>query len=158
MVPDLINMLGAPWKVLPPGIHPSTLLEIEAVFAINPPRRDLFLGLVEGAASLRWSGCVELFLDGSFVTAKPIPGDYDACWNPAGVDPTKLDPVFFDFNNHRQAQKAKFKGEYFPSTFPNKPSQPFIEFFQIERFTGGRKGIVSIDLTKEPTLARRASL
>jgi hypothetical protein len=155
MIPGFVALAGAPWKVLPPGIHPATLAEVEVAFAINPPRRDLFVGLVDGAASLKWSGCVELYLDGSFVTAKPIPADYDACWNPVGVDPTKLDSVFRDFTNLRQAQKAKFKGEYFPSTLLNKPNQPFIDFFQIERFSGGRKGIVSIDLTREPTLTRR---
>jgi hypothetical protein len=157
MIPSLIALAGAPWKVLPPGIHPATLSEVEATFAINQPRRDLFAGFKVGAASLFSAGCLTLFLDGSYVTAKPIPGDYDACWHPAGVDPAKLDPVFRDFSNLRQAQKAKFGGEYFPSTMGNTPSQPFLDFFQNERFTGGRKGIVSIDLNTDPTLTRRTT-
>jgi hypothetical protein len=157
MIPALVPMPGAPWRVLPPGIHAATLSEVEATFAINQPRRDLFVGFIDGAASLLSAGCGTVYLDGSYVTAKPIPSDYDACWHPSGVDPTKLDPVFFDFTNQRQAQKAKFKGEYFPSTMPNTPTQPFIEFFQNERFTGGRKGIVSIILKNDPMLMRRTT-
>ena len=156
MIPDLEALAGAPWKVLPPGIHPATLSQVETAFAINEPRRELFAGFISGVKSLISAGCGAVFLDGSYVTAKPIPGDYDACWNPAGVDPAKLDPVFKDFSNQRQAQKAKFRGEYFPSTMFNIPAQPFLDFFQIERFTGGRKGIVSIDLNNDPLLMRSA--
>jgi uncharacterized protein DUF6932 len=127
-------------------------------FAINRRRRDLFAGLMAAAASLLGAGCGRIYLDGSYVTAKPIPGDYDACWDPTGVDPAKLDPVFGDFSNSRQPQKNKFKGEFFPSDMPNRPSQPFVEFFQVERFTGKRKGILSILLSHDPTLTRRASI
>jgi hypothetical protein len=155
MIPDLVSITGAPWKVLPPGIHPAILSEVEATFAINQPRCDLFAGFLAGVTSLWSSGCVTVYLDGSYVTGKPIPGDYDACWDPVGVDPAKLDAVFFDFSNYRQTQKAKFKGEYFPSTLPNSPGQPFVEFFQNDRFTGSRKGIVSINLKSDPALARR---
>jgi hypothetical protein len=54
------------------------------------------------------------FLDGSFVTAKPLPVDYDACWDPAGINPAKLDPVFSDFSNKRQAQKDEVQGGILP--------------------------------------------
>jgi hypothetical protein len=155
MIPMLVSLPGAPWRVLPPGIHAATLADVEATFATNMPRRALFEGLLEGARTLHGAGCSDIYLDGSYVTAKPVPGDYDACWNPAGVDPKKLDPVFFDFLNNRQAQKAKFRGEFFPSTFSNAPGQPFLDFFQIERFSGGLKGILSIPLINDPTLARR---
>ena len=118
-------------------------------------RRAQFNGLMVAAASLLSAGCVRIYLDGSYVTSKPMPGDYDACWDPAGVDPAKLDPVFKDLSNHRAAQKAKFKGEFFPSSLLNRPRQPFVDFFQVDRFTGRNKGILSIPLSNDPTLARR---
>ncbi|MCY4459033.1 MAG: hypothetical protein OXC26_01320 [Albidovulum sp.] len=94
------------------------------------------------------SGCRSLYLDGSFVSDKPKPNDYDACWNPHGVDRRKLDPAFFDLRNRRAAQKEKFFGEFFPSTtMADAQERNFVDFFQLEKFTGKPKGIVLIDLT-----------
>ena len=45
---------------------------------------------------------------------KPFPGDYDACWDPDGIDLAKLDPVFDDFDNGGQAKKTSFGGEFVP--------------------------------------------
>jgi hypothetical protein len=156
MIPTLITIAGSPWRVLPPGLHPASLDDVDACFAINHWRRVLFDGLVLASERLRHAGCPTIFLDGSYVSAKPIPGDYDACWDPVGIDPLKLDPVFIDFSNGRAAQKAAFKGEFFPSTIINLGSgQAFVEFFQVDRFTGNRKGILSISLVNDPVLLRR---
>jgi hypothetical protein len=35
---------------------------------------------------LRDAGCKRVYLNGSFVTSKDEPGDFDACWDPTGVD------------------------------------------------------------------------
>lgn len=155
MIPSLVALAGAPWRVLPPGIHCSTFLEVEGAFAFNYPRREFYAGLLKAGARLHFAGCGSIYLDGSYVTSKPIPGDYDACWDPVGVDPAKLDPVFKDFSNKRAAQKKEFGGEFFPATAPNAPNQSFVEFFQVERYTGLGKGILLINLTKDPTLLRR---
>jgi hypothetical protein len=155
MIPQLVQLPGSPWDVLPAGIHSATFSEVELAFAVNAVRRVLFDGLVTAALSLHGVGCVRIFLDGSYVTGKPIPGDYDACWDPVGVDLKNLDPVFRDFSNKRQAQKTKFKGEFFPSTMRNTPTQPFVDFFQVDRFTGLSKGILVIALANDPDLLRR---
>jgi hypothetical protein len=152
MIPALVALSGAPWMVLPVGIHPATLDEVEIAFAVNQTRRMLFNGLVSAAISLRNAGCGLIYLNGSYVTAKPVPGDYDALWDPAGIDIAKLDPVFLNFDDNRLAQKTKFKGEFFPANAVNFPSQPFVEFFQVDRFTGGRKGILSVALSTDPVL------
>jgi hypothetical protein len=156
MIPAFVPMKGAPWDVLPPGVHSATLAEIAATFATNAKRRPLYEGLVLAATALRAAGCGKLYLDGSYVTAKPVPGDYDGCWDPAGMDRAKLDPVFLDFSNKRQAMKDKFGGEFFPSSALNGPTQTFLDFFQIEKFTGQPKGILLIVLTADPTLLGRA--
>jgi hypothetical protein len=96
-------------------------------------------------------------LDGSYVTGKPRPGDFDACWDPSGVEGRKLDPVFLEFGNRRAAQKAAFKGEFFPSSMMCADvGQAFIEFFQLDRSSGNRKGIISISLLTDPVLLRKA--
>ena len=81
MIPDLIPIKGSPWPVLPPGQHAADLDEVEARYATNRRRRELYEGLVIGALQLRAAGCPMIYLDGSFVTGKPKPGDFDACWN-----------------------------------------------------------------------------
>jgi hypothetical protein len=156
MLPALVAIDGSPWDVLPPGIHAATLAEIERTFTYNPRRRALFSGLVDAALHLSLVGCRRVLLDGSYVSAKPIPGDYDACWDPEGVDFAKLDPVFDDFDNGRATQKARFGGEFFPSTvIEANSSAAFAEFFQIDRFTGRKKGILAVALATDETVARR---
>ena len=156
MIPPFVTIIGAPWDVLPPGIHSATLTEVAAVYTYNPRRRALYAGLVEAAVHLRQVGCRTVLLDGSYVSAKPIPGDYDACWEPTGVDFGKLDPVFDDFTNGRAAQKIRFGGEFFPSTLIEADSgATFADFFQTEWFTGKKKGILSISLTVDDVVTRR---
>jgi hypothetical protein len=156
MIPALVTLAGSPWMVLPPGIHKAGLGDVETAFATTPWRRDLFSGLVKAAERLQWAGCPTIYLDGSHVTGKPRPDDFDACWDPTGVDDKKLDPVFLDFKNRRSAQKAAFKGEFFPSSMMCKDvGQAFVDFFQLDRFSGKRKGIFSISLSADPILSRR---
>ena len=96
---------------------------------------------------LKEAGCKAVFLDGSFVTSKEMPGDFDACWAIQDVDVNKLDPVFFDFTNLRAAQKARFQGEFFPADIPEGFSgSTFLEFFQVDRDSGESKGIIALDM------------
>jgi hypothetical protein len=141
---------------LPPGVHEAGLIEVEAAFATTPWRRVLYAGLLKALEQLRSAGCLTIYLDGSYVTGKPRPGDFDACWDPNGVDGKKLDPVFLDFKNGRAAQKATFRGEFFPSSMMCADvGKAFIDFFQLDRFTGKRKGIISISLSTDPVLSRK---
>jgi hypothetical protein len=149
MLPALVDISGAPWKVLPQGVHQATLSEVENFFSTNHQRRELCNGLMEAAKALSKANVQYLYLDGSFVTGKPIPGDYDACWDPTTVDITLLDPVFLDFSKMRANQKAKYKGEFFPFNLDAGNGKVFLDFFQEERHTGKQKGIIKIDLSKE---------
>lgn len=64
-----------------------------------------------------------MYLDGSFVTSKPAPGDIrDACWVIEGVDPERPDPIFLNFADGRAAQKARFGCELFPAEVPEGPT------------------------------------
>jgi hypothetical protein len=129
-------------------VHDATLNEIEGRFAVSDRRRLLFSGFAEGVMALRRAGCRTILLDGSFVTEKPFPGDFDACWCSAGVDDTKLDPVFLDFSDGRKKQKERFGGEFFPATVPADATHFFYDFFQIDKYTGNAKGIVRVQFPK----------
>ena len=153
MIPDFIVLKGALWKVLPPGVHVAGMQAIKQCFAYNPLRVQLYDGLLQACVNLVAAGCSSLYLDGSFVTEKPEPGDFDACWDPVGVDRRHLDPVFRDFSNLRSKQKLKFGGEFFASTTrADSHGRTFIDFFQVEKFTGQLKGIIKIDLIDDPMI------
>ena len=150
MIPELILVDSTPWKLLPSGIHLATLSEVAEVYGMNPVRRRQFAGLVRACEALASAGCRTLFLDGSYVTGKLRPGDYDACWDPTGVSIDRLDPTFLNFDNKREAQKVKYEGEFFPFMHDSGTGQTFLEFFKTDRFSGESKGIIAIDLSCEP--------
>lgn len=136
---------------LPEGIHEATWDEIVERYAKNERRRELLDGLREALGNLRGAGCRRAYVDGSFVTAKEEPGDFDACWEAAGVAPDLLDPVLLSFGNKRAAQKARFGGELFPAdAFADPHGTRFVDYFQLDKTTGERKGIVAVDLEGSP--------
>ena len=145
MIPASIDA-GAPWRVLPPGIHEASLDEVESVFGSDAHRRHLCDGLRRGCQALHLAGCQCVYLDGSYVTEKPKPNDFDACWDPTGVDLTRLDPVLMDFSHGRRNQKAKYAGEFFPSVALADGTRTLLEFFQVEKITGLEKGVIRIRL------------
>ena len=105
------------------------------------------VGFRAAAGNLKRAGCRTVYLDGSFVTSKDIPNDYDACWEEDGVDPALLDPVLLTFDPGRATQKAQYAGELFPaSVIADAGGLSFLEFFQTDKDTGNPKGIISIDL------------
>lgn len=107
-------------------------------------------GFRRGCAALRSAGCRLVYLDGSFVTAKEQPGDFDACWDITGVDEAAVDLVFWDFSFGRAAQKRRFFGEFFPAQLPEGATgRAFVEFFQVNKETGAAKGILAIRLARE---------
>ena len=133
--------------LLPAGIHWSDWDEFSDRFGRTPWRRRLTAGLRAALANLASAGCSVVYINGSFVTSKDVPNDYDACWEEAGVDPTFLDPVLLTFDPGRVTQKAKYMGELFPaSSIADADGFSFREFFQTDKNTGRPKGIVAIDL------------
>jgi hypothetical protein len=136
---------------LPPGIHDASWDEIVPRYATNTRRRELLDGLLDALRSLKHAGCRTVYLDGSFVTAKELPGDFDACWEIASVDAGRLDRELLDFSNRRAAQKARYGGELFPAETAAEPAgTTFLDYFQRDRDTDKPKGIIAIDLGAHP--------
>lgn len=136
---------------LPPGVHFCLWEEFITQFGTTQYRLNLIAGLKIAMEQLQTAGCLTIYVDGSFVTNKLIPGDFDACWNTSNVDTKKLisiAPILFKFDSKRAAQKAEYGGEFFPANGEaNGDGTPFLEFFQNDR-DGNRKGIIAIDLLK----------
>ena len=88
-------------------------------------------------------------LDGSFVSQKDLPEDYDAVWGTGGVDAALVDPVLLDFSRSRAAMKSKYLGELFPATAEAARGILYVDFFMTDR-SGVAKGVVEIDLGSLP--------
>jgi hypothetical protein len=130
---------------LPEGVHEASWDEIVQRFGWNQRRRRLLDGLAEAIELLAEAGCRRLWLNGSFVTAKDEPGDFDACWDVESVDLDAIDPVLLDLSPGRAKQKRRFGGELFPNIIESGSGLLFTEFFQND-LDAGRKGIVVIKI------------
>lgn len=128
---------------LPPGIHTATLKDIERRFASTDHRKRLFGGLKRLLQNLKAAGCSTFYLDGSYVTNKVEPGDYDCTWDPTGVT-AALDKDLVQTS--LEERKAKYLGDIFVY-MPEFGGFPYLEYFQKDQ-DDNRKGIIKLDLRK----------
>ena len=146
MIPDFDPVTGN----LPSGEHAATWQDMLDRFGHTPWRRQVLTGMLEALRLLKLGGCVRAYVDGSFVTAKEEPGDFDACWDAEGVDFDLIDERLLTFDRGRATQKAAFLGELFIADARADPQGTlFRDFFQTDR-DGRRKGIVVIHLKDLP--------
>lgn len=135
-----------------PGIHWATWEEFVNRFGTTPRRLRMIEGLKTAMEQLQSAGCQTIYIDGSFVTNKSNPGDFDACWDSDGVDINYLEsiaPTLYNFAHKRAEQKARYRGEIFPSNYPaNSYGTTYLDFFQFDTRTDTHKGIIAIDLVR----------
>ena len=94
MIPPFDADTGA----LPPSDHQAALGEIAARFGFTPRRRWLLKGLRAAVEALWAAGVEQIFLDRSFCTEKPDPGDIDGYWvEPDDGVHDRVDPYWIDF-------------------------------------------------------------
>ncbi len=132
---------------LPQGIHPATWHEIFERYGYTVQRRKLLEGLKEGLQNLKSVGCKIAYLDGSFISKKERPGDFDVCYKD---DDVFFDSLWFEFPTLYEfggdAQKKKYYGEFFPATSYAKGRMNYLNFFQKDKHTDAPKGIIKINL------------
>ncbi len=132
---------------LPEGIHYATFSEFVAKFAYNPKRAWLIDGLKLLMTTLRKANCKLIYIDGSFVTDKELPSDYDLCWSVHNVNYNEIAELL-DFSAiGRKKMETKYRGDIFPAEIPEGLSgKLFLDFFQQDKNTGVPKGIIAIEL------------
>jgi hypothetical protein len=141
----------APGGNLPPGIHWATWEEVVERFGWTERQQLLLAGLRRALNELKAAGCRSAYVDGSFVTIEPEPGDFDVCWETEGIDWDRIDPTLLTFDDLRREQKAKFGGECFPAdAAADLYGTTYLDFFQVDEETEQPKGIVGISLGDEP--------
>jgi len=136
---------------LPPGLHPADWGMLVAALGWNGRRRLLCGGLYRALNNLRNAGCRAVIVDGSFVSAKDHPGDYDAAFDPVGVNGALLDPVLLRHADGRKSMKAKYLGEMFPwgAQACAATGTLYADFFQRDR-SGVGKGVILLNLGQLP--------
>jgi hypothetical protein len=134
--------------VLPDGVFEATWAEFTARFGGTARRKVLLTGLRAALEALRLAGGTLVYVDGSFVSTEPEPGDWDACWEEQGVDFEHLDPILLTFTNARSGQKAMYLGEMFPAhNEADGDGTTFLQYFRRGKDLS-RKGIVAIDVRR----------
>lgn len=81
MIPRIDERTGN----LPPGVYEATWEEIVARYGTTTHCRGLLVGLKRALDNLQAAGCRRVYIDGSFITNKRVPGDIDCCYEGAGV-------------------------------------------------------------------------
>lgn len=134
---------------LPPGIHRATWSEFVERYATTNHRRKLLEGMERLIEHLKSIECTALYVNGSFVTSKERPNDYDACWNVRGVKFELIDPVLLGADDDgKQAMLEKYGGDIRPDQFsPVELDGTYLDFFRIDR-DGNPKGIVELSLVE----------
>ncbi|MEJ0070734.1 MAG: hypothetical protein WDO24_20650 [Pseudomonadota bacterium] len=95
---------------------------------------------------LKQAGCKTLYVDGSFVTDKKVPKDWDGCFDASGVDWLLMDPIVANPSN-QPAIQAKYRANLFRAdSVEASIGLTFRQFFQQDR-QGNPKGIIALDLS-----------
>ena len=131
--------------LLPSGTYTATWIELVERFGVNNHRLKLLEGLRKGLTLLRQYGCREVYIDGSFVTAKPLPNDIDVCYDNTHMNWKKFikeHPEFNDSKNGSRIQKEKYQSEFYAY---NAFEDSILQFFQFNR-DGDPKGLVKLIL------------
>jgi hypothetical protein len=131
---------------LPPGIHKATWVEFQERYGYNPRRVWLLEGLKMLLDELSKVGCKSIYVDGSFVTDKELPGDYDLCWKMDGVFVEDLDPVLLNYTAEGKVRiEGKYRGDIRGAEFSVKETgATYLVFFQHDR-NGIAKGVVELE-------------
>ncbi len=137
---------------LPLGVHFCEWEEVVERFGINQKRLRLIQVLRMAMEELKYSGCQTIYINGSFISSKENPGDFDMCWEESGININYLKtiaPTLYNFGLRRTEQKNKYRGEIFPANYPaNETGILYIDFFQFDTRTNIFKGIIAIDLKR----------
>ena len=135
---------------LPHGRLPyiCTWAEFSERYGYNKQRLHLLKELRAVCNQLRNAGCRWFYVDGSFITNKLAPRDWDACWDPSGVDLDQLDNKFHS-DLFRNQVKHEYSGDLFV-LLPRLPGGNWVAWWQQDRRTGFRKGILKMDLGTLP--------
>lgn len=135
---------------LPPGIWECSVEELERRYATSPERKVIFENLMRTVDELEEGGCQKVYVGGSFVTSKGLPGDFDMCFDDTGMDFSKINRHFEEPRIFGESLRNEYGGDikrYNPKDWKHN----YLHFFQRDgRNNNVAKGIVMLSLGDAP--------
>lgn len=147
MIPDfyIYDNVG----YLPEGLHNAKWLEFKEKFGFSFKRQKILSGILSFGRLIKLAGGKKIYIDGSFVTNKKIPKDWDGCYCMCGLNMSIANKLMQ--NTNREKIKREYLGDVFAEDcIEASCGLPFIDFFQRIRGTDKKKGIIILDLETIP--------
>lgn len=131
--------------LLPSGRHQCTLDEAKDRFAHNDARIIIWENLGIALAEMASAGLTgTLFLDGSYVTDKAIPGDIEVVLDVRGETDVKQGLALLFYHSHHHRLDSTNKVDWYPALPGNND---FVSFFEyIGDKTAAKKKLQAKDL------------
>lgn len=133
--------------LLPPGLYDTSLVEIQTVSGWNQHRQQLFVGLSRLVSIWNRSGFLdEIYVDGSFVTNKPEPGDVDIILvpNPDAMFSQEFVTLIQSHSIDREYTRREFGCEAFV-VGGTANLEGWLQFFGHDRL-GRPRGLLRVEL------------
>ncbi len=134
---------------LEPGMYNMMWEDFKSVFGSSEYRQNLIRGMEMAVNGLKAVGCKVIYIDGSFITKKIYPRDFDLCWDEDGVNYELSKTTYrglFDFGFKMQNMKKRYGEDIVQMTnYANERGTSFLNYFQEDK-QGREKGIVKISL------------
>lgn len=132
---------------LPVGIYKMGWDEFVTKFSFTSIRELQIKGLIKAIPKFKAAGASHLYIDGSFITKKYNPSDYDVLYDITEIDLEILDPILKDASSAgRKTQKVHYRGEFVPLTNQANDYMTYWQFYQVSKSSGNAKGIIVIDI------------
>jgi hypothetical protein len=129
---------------LPEGIHNASWDTLSKSFGGNDQRAKMLQGMLDGLHDLKESGVKDVFLGGSFVTKKGVPGDFDIVFN---VKHGQFDKMLDKLSV--LSSKGEMKNVYGGEFLPNGVKNTMLDILKTTRDERA-VGVVKIDLSSLP--------
>lgn len=122
-----------PDRTLPEGKHKANWSEVNRRYGFNGPRKEQLQGLERAILELKSVGCTRIWLNGSFVTKKAVPGDYDCCYDTEGMDMVAFRLAYPVLSNvyRNEEQKQIVRGEFYAADAVSMLGITVLELFQL---------------------------
>jgi hypothetical protein len=134
---------------MPPGIHRATWEQLRKIFGTNALRKSHIQRLEEICTTLARAGCAAIYLGGSMISAKMQPFDFDACWQPEGVDINLLKEEAPELFQAYGARSMRFGGDIWmcfePVTDGYRRETRALQFLQENRRQRVKVGVLLLD-------------
>jgi hypothetical protein len=141
--------------LLPPGLHPKSLDEVRNICVdsfVKKERREILFGkFLDFLAFFSQTGLqAELWIDGSFLSEKPEPGDIDLVFlverSDVKAQPIAIQAILYDIFTVGNDMKYRFDCDvYFAYKDDINRIKYWEDWFGKDR-TGRQKGIISIQI------------